>query len=103
MINNAGVMAIPEKQLSADGIEMQVASNHIGHFVLVNLIMPKLLAAAKTNPAGATRIVNVSSFGHNLSPARLSDVNFDKPASSIPENERKNKELESEYGLKSVC
>ncbi|EPS39453.1 hypothetical protein H072_6767 [Dactylellina haptotyla CBS 200.50] len=76
LINNAGVMTIPERTLSADGIEMQFATNHIGHFLFTNLIMPKLIAAAKTSPRGATRIINVASYGHNGHPIRFSDWNW---------------------------
>ena len=90
VINNAGVMAIPKRTTTEDGIEMQLGTNHIGHFLFTNLILSKLKAAAQTAPAGSTRIINVSSSGHNFSPFRFSDYNFDGkrvPASEAPNDE----------------
>ncbi|PGG99807.1 hypothetical protein AJ80_09290 [Polytolypa hystricis UAMH7299] len=76
VINNAGVMAIPNLTLSEDGIELQLAANHVGHFLLTNLLMEKIKKAASSRP-GATRIINVSSSGHTFSPVRFEDYNFD--------------------------
>jgi len=85
LINNAGVMAIPKRTLTEDGVEMQFGTNHIGHFLFTNLILPKLKAAAQSATPGATRVINVSSWGHNFSPFRFSDYNFDgKP---VPRDE----------------
>ncbi|XP_074588118.1 short-chain dehydrogenase TIC 32 B, chloroplastic-like [Curcuma longa] len=62
LINNAGVMYCPFK-LSEDGIEMQFATNHIGHFLLTNLLLPTIKSTAeKTGIEG--RIVNLSSAAH---------------------------------------
>ncbi|KAI9762296.1 MAG: hypothetical protein M4579_000444 [Chaenotheca gracillima] len=78
LINNAGVMAIAERQLTEDGLEMQFGTNHIGHFLFTNLILGKLEAtAAKSSTPGSTRIINLSSFGHQLGPVRFSDPNFE--------------------------
>ena len=66
----AGVMAVPYR-LSPDGFETQLAANHLGHFLLVNLLMGKILAAP------APRVVVVSSDGHRASPFRFEDYNFD--------------------------
>ena len=71
LINNAGVMVCPFGK-TADGIEMQFGTNHIGHFLLTNLLMPAILAGA--NP----RIVNLSSAGHTHSDVNLDDPNFEK-------------------------
>ncbi|EXJ64072.1 hypothetical protein A1O7_00408 [Cladophialophora yegresii CBS 114405] len=71
VFKNAAVTSIPERQLSPEGIEMQFATNHIGHFLFTNLIMPKILAAAKSNPKGTTRIINLSSRGTVYSPVRF--------------------------------
>ena len=71
LINNAGVMAIPERTLSPEGIEMHFATNHIGHFLFTNLIMPKLLASLN-----GPRVVNVSSGGHRFSDIRWDDLGF---------------------------
>lgn len=91
LINNAGVMNIQERTLSADGIEMQFATNHIGHFLFTNLIMGKLIsAAAKTAPnpgAVSVRIVNLSSSAHVFSPIRFSDHTFSKPVKAIAKDE----------------
>jgi NAD(P)-dependent dehydrogenase (short-subunit alcohol dehydrogenase family) len=88
VINNAGVMNIPECTFSEDGIEMHLATNHVGHFLFTNLIMPKLVASASKGPIGATRIINVSSMATTVSALRASDVKWEKPSSQIPENER---------------
>ncbi|KAH9866270.1 hypothetical protein J1614_008836 [Plenodomus biglobosus] len=75
VINNAGIMT-QKRQTTKEGIEGQFGANHIGHFLLTNLLMPQLLAAAKTNAPGSTRIVNLTSLGHRLSPVRFSDYNL---------------------------
>lgn len=57
VICNAGVMWLPQCELSEDGVEMQIATNHLGHFLFVNLIMEKLVAALKlpqTVPCGSS-------------------------------------------------
>jgi NAD(P)-dependent dehydrogenase (short-subunit alcohol dehydrogenase family) len=71
LVNNAGVMAIPELQLSEDGWEMQFTTNHMGHFELT-LGLHHALAAA-----GNARVVSVSSNGHLMSPFIFDDINFD--------------------------
>ncbi|XP_073013352.1 short-chain dehydrogenase TIC 32, chloroplastic-like [Typha latifolia] len=65
LINNAGIMACPF-QLSTDGIELQFATNHLGHFLLTNLLLDKLKATAKETGIQG-RIVNVSSTAHKRS------------------------------------
>ena len=70
LINNAGVMACPLGH-TADGFEMQFGTNHLGHFLLTNLLMP--LVAKGASP----RIVNLSSRGHHISPVDLDDPNFE--------------------------
>ena len=88
LINNAGVMALPERTLSEDGIELQFATNHVGHFLFTNLIMPKLVAAATASSSpGSTRIINVSSSGHAVGPVRFSDYNFEKSKEELPKDE----------------
>lgn len=85
IINNAGFMS-PTRQLTVEGIEAQFGANHIGHFLLTNLLMPQLLAAAKTNAPGVTRVVNLTSLGHRLSPVRFHDYNFE--GKDIPQEEQ---------------
>ncbi|KAF2654651.1 NAD(P)-binding protein [Lophiostoma macrostomum CBS 122681] len=99
IINNAGVMNIPERTLSEDGIEMHLATNHLGHFLFTNLLMPKVLAAAKDAQPGSTRIINLSSMGIMTSGFRLSDPNFEKPGSELPESEQPNYPIFKHFGL----
>jgi NAD(P)-dependent dehydrogenase (short-subunit alcohol dehydrogenase family) len=69
LINNAGVMGGPLR-LSPDGLEHHWAVNHIGPFLLTNLLYPALKAAAPS------RIVMLSSAGHRLPGFDLDDPNF---------------------------
>jgi NAD(P)-dependent dehydrogenase (short-subunit alcohol dehydrogenase family) len=71
LIGNAGVMACP-LQRTAEGWEMQFATNHLGHFLLGCLLAPALRAAA---PA---RVVSVSSAGHSFSPVVFEDIHFER-------------------------
>jgi len=69
LINNAGVMACPYGETS-DGLEMQFGTNHIGHFLMTNLLKPAVLK-------GQGRIVNLSSRGHHFDGVHFDDPNFD--------------------------
>ncbi|EXJ85150.1 hypothetical protein A1O3_05825 [Capronia epimyces CBS 606.96] len=71
LINNAGIMALKEYRTTPEGIEAQFGTNHIGHFLLTKLLLPKIIAAGK-----GARIVNVSSNGYLLSGVRFDDHNF---------------------------
>ena len=71
LVNNAGVMAIAELTRSPEGHEMQLATNHLGHFRLA-LGLHDALAAA----ADGARIVSVSSSGHLRSPVIFDDLDF---------------------------
>ena len=70
LMNNAGVMALPERALSLDGIEMQMATNHMGHFYLTCAMMPSILAAP-----GRPRVVNLSSVAHEWGHVDFENVN----------------------------
>lgn len=59
LVNNAGVMAMPEST-TADGFEMQLGVNHLGHWALTALLMPALVAAP------AARVVSVTSTAHHM-------------------------------------
>jgi NAD(P)-dependent dehydrogenase (short-subunit alcohol dehydrogenase family) len=73
LINNAGIMGIPERRLSAEGFEMQLATNVLGHFLLTGLLLPALLQAP------APRVVTVSSYAHmNGGPLPIDDLNAEK-------------------------
>lgn len=71
LINNAGIMAIEKYTVSKQGIEIQFATNHIGHFLFTKLLFPKILAAGP-----GAKIVNVTSLGHKIGPVRFDDYNF---------------------------
>ena len=88
LVNNAAVRNIPERMLSEDGIEMQFATNHIGHFLFTSLIMPKLFKAAESSPKGATRVINVTSGSPTIAGIRWSDINFEKVNRDLPEAEQ---------------
>jgi NAD(P)-dependent dehydrogenase (short-subunit alcohol dehydrogenase family) len=70
LVNNAGVMALPNLDLTPDGWELQFATNHLGHFALA-LGLHDALATA-----GQARIVSLSSRGHLRSPVVFDDINF---------------------------
>ncbi|WP_205327865.1 SDR family NAD(P)-dependent oxidoreductase [Glycomyces sp. YM15] len=67
LVNSAGIMACPETR-TEKGWELQLATNHLGHFALVNRLLPLLEGA---------RVVSVSSNGHRQSPIRWDDPHFD--------------------------
>jgi NAD(P)-dependent dehydrogenase (short-subunit alcohol dehydrogenase family) len=67
VINNAGIMACPEMRVGP-GWEAQFATNHLGHYALVNLLWPALV--------GGARVIAVSSAGHHASGIRWDDVQF---------------------------
>ncbi len=69
LINNAAIMASPEQRVGP-GWEAQFATNHLGHYTLVNLLWPALAAS------GDARVVSLSSTGHKISPIRFHDVDF---------------------------
>jgi NAD(P)-dependent dehydrogenase (short-subunit alcohol dehydrogenase family) len=66
LLNNAGVMALPRRQTTADGFEMQFGTNYLGHFALTARLMPLL------RRANAPRVVSVSSLAH-----RAAFIDFD--------------------------
>ena len=65
LINNAGIMAVPFS-LTEDGFESQIGTNHLGHFALTNLLLPKV----------TDRVVTVSSALHMLGYISLKDLNW---------------------------
>ena len=82
LINNAAIMAVPYSK-SVDGLESQFATNHIGHFLFTNLIIPKLLAAEN-----GARIINVSSSGHKREQIRFDDYGFEVGLNNSQPNRR---------------
>jgi NAD(P)-dependent dehydrogenase (short-subunit alcohol dehydrogenase family) len=72
LINNAGIMALPERHLTPEGWELQFATNHLGHFALATGLHDALAAA------GDARVVAVSSNAHRVSPIHFEDIDFDR-------------------------
>lgn len=75
LINNAGVMRTPNLK-TRDGFEMQLGVNHLGHFLLTNLLLDVLRSSAPS------RIVNVSSIAHKRGRINKEDLNSDKKYSA---------------------
>ncbi|GFG29183.1 hypothetical protein Cfor_05003 [Coptotermes formosanus] len=75
LINNAGVMRCPHSQ-TKEGIEMQLGVNHMGHFLLTNLLLDKLKASMHVS--APSRIINVSSVAHWKGQINKEDLNSDK-------------------------
>jgi NAD(P)-dependent dehydrogenase (short-subunit alcohol dehydrogenase family) len=71
LVNNAGVMAPPLRR-TAEGFELQIGTNHLGHFALTGLLLARLLAAPEP------RVVTVSSLAHRTGRIELSDLNFER-------------------------
>lgn len=69
LVNNAGIMASPRAE-NVLGIESQLATNYLGHALLVSLLAPQMIAAEKS------RLVSLTSVAHQLSPVDLDDLNF---------------------------
>jgi NAD(P)-dependent dehydrogenase (short-subunit alcohol dehydrogenase family) len=67
LINNAGVMALPLRR-TADGFEMQVGTNYLGHFALTGLLLDRI----------SDRIVTLSSVAHRIGTIDLADLNWER-------------------------
>lgn len=74
LINSAGNMALKEFTLDKQGIELQFSANHVGHFLLTNLLVPALIAGAAET--GNARVVNLTSSGYLISPVRFENWNY---------------------------
>ncbi|TQC43303.1 SDR family NAD(P)-dependent oxidoreductase [Rhodococcus sp. WS4] len=66
LVNNAGVMAVPQRK-TADGFEMQIGTNHLGHFALTGLLLDKI----------TDRVATMSSVAHQAGTIHLDDLNWD--------------------------
>ena len=71
LVNNAGVMALP-RRLTADGFEVQIGTNHLGHLALTGLLFERLLARREP------RVVTVSSEVHRLGRINFSDIHSER-------------------------
>ncbi|MGN6302954.1 MAG: oxidoreductase [Angustibacter sp.] len=69
LVNNAGVMAPRGRRVSADGHELQIATNHLGHFALTGELLPAL---------GAARVVTVSSNAHRMGRIDFDDLDSER-------------------------
>jgi len=72
LILNAGIMCIPERTLTQDGIESQFGVNHVAHHLLTVLLLDVVKASSPS------RIVVLSSLGHRRSPVNFEDINWEK-------------------------
>ncbi|CAL8469736.1 g9278 [Coccomyxa elongata] len=107
LINNAGIMACPEGK-TKDGFELQFGTNHLGHFLLFQLLKPTLLASS--NPSFHSRVVCLSSSAHKRSSVLLDDLDFSKsgydPWKSYGQSKTSNiwmaTEIERRYGSKGL-
>lgn len=90
VVNNAGIMAHPYST-TVGGIESQFGTNHVGHFLLTNLLLPNILASRLP-----IRVINVASNGFRFGPPRYEDWNFNvrsSKASSAQEDKLANNVL----------
>jgi NAD(P)-dependent dehydrogenase (short-subunit alcohol dehydrogenase family) len=67
LVNNAGVMAVPERR-TKDGFELQIGTNHLGPFALTNLLLPHI----------GDRVVTVASGAHRMGRIRFDDLNWER-------------------------
>jgi NAD(P)-dependent dehydrogenase (short-subunit alcohol dehydrogenase family) len=67
LVNNAGVMAVPEAR-TADGLELQIGTNHLGHLALTNLLLPHV----------TDRVITVASNAHRMGRIDLDDLNWER-------------------------
>lgn len=72
LINNAGVMAIPARHVTADGFEMQLGANYLGHFALTLRLLPLIRAGQ------SPRIVTLSSLAHRSGRIHFDDLQFER-------------------------
>ena len=109
LVNNAGTMGIEDLKLTEDQHEMHLATNHLGHFLLFQLLKPALLASS--TPGFRSRVVNVASSAHRAWTLNESDnYNFEKGeyhfsrayAQSKPANIYMANELDRRYGHRGL-
>jgi NAD(P)-dependent dehydrogenase (short-subunit alcohol dehydrogenase family) len=72
LINNAGVMAPPRRQVTQDGFELQFGTNYLGHFALTARLLPLL------RKAGGARVVELSSLAHRTGFINFSDLQWER-------------------------
>jgi NAD(P)-dependent dehydrogenase (short-subunit alcohol dehydrogenase family) len=67
LINNAGIMAVPQGK-TKDGFELQIGTNHLGHFALTNLLLSRI----------SDRVVTIASGAHRMGSVNLDDINWEQ-------------------------
>jgi NAD(P)-dependent dehydrogenase (short-subunit alcohol dehydrogenase family) len=77
LVNNAGIMAPPKRQTTADGFELQFGTNYLGHFALTGRLLPLL-------KVGKARVVELSSIAHRSGKIHFEDLNFQKGYKPFP-------------------
>ncbi|KAI9717827.1 MAG: hypothetical protein M1828_007066 [Chrysothrix sp. TS-e1954] len=90
IFNNAGVMNLPARELSVDGLEMHLATNYVGLFLFTNLLVARMVKSG--------RIVNIVSNGYAISPFRFHDPNFEH-SSRLVEDEKPIKPVMEAFGV----
>jgi NAD(P)-dependent dehydrogenase (short-subunit alcohol dehydrogenase family) len=73
LLNNGGVMVPPTRMATADGFELQLGTNYLGHFALTVRMLPLLLAAGP-----GARVATMTSGAQNFGRIRLDDLNWDR-------------------------
>ncbi len=82
LINNAGVMMLPTRQTTADGFEMQLGTNYLGHFALTAQLLPLL------RKASAPRVVNLASLAHRRGHIHFDDLQWERRYKAWPAYEQ---------------
>lgn len=109
LINNAGIMAVPDLRFTKDGYELQFGTNHLSHFLFFELLKPALLAGA--TPDFHSRVVSVASSVHQVHGINDSDnYNFQKggydPTIAYAQSKTANiymaNEIERRYGSRHL-
>jgi len=72
LINHAGILSLPQRQVTADGFEMQFAANYLGHFALTGRLLAQLRAGM------SPRVVQVGSVSHRMGSIHLHDLQLER-------------------------
>ncbi|GAW14439.1 hypothetical protein ANO14919_038420 [Xylariales sp. No.14919] len=82
LVCNAGIMMVPTREETEDGFEMQLGTNYLGHFLLFWLLKDALIKSS--TPQFQSRLINVTSSGHQASEIVLDDFNLEKEGAYDP-------------------
>ncbi len=85
LICNAGVMMCGADPKTEDGFDMQIGTNHLGHYLFTRLLVPLMKKTVQIG--GAPRVISIASFGHEYAtePMRCHDLNYSEPGSFKPQ------------------